>query len=150
MVPVGVLLLILSVAFGVGFLVAPGESADIQFYGLMLQDLPARNLVILGMITGLIAAAGAESIRWGTARWRRRRRIARKKERELAASQSNASTEASPTAPATDGEVAPVEGANAAGESKEDSVTAKPASDNDVSTNAAAKTTVDDAADAEK
>ncbi|MGH3802589.1 MAG: hypothetical protein ACRDTD_21185, partial [Pseudonocardiaceae bacterium] len=82
----------LSVAFGLGFLVAPGESADIQFYGLMLQDLPARNLVMLGIITGLIAAAGAESIRWGTARWRRRRRIARKKERELAAAQATDST----------------------------------------------------------
>jgi len=83
MVPVGVLLLVFAVAFGAGFLFSPGDSADIGFYGLMLQDLPARSLVILGIITGLIAALGAESIRWGTARWRRRRRIARKKEREF-------------------------------------------------------------------
>lgn len=96
MVPVGVLLLVLAVAFGVGFLVSPGDSADIQFYGLMLQDLSARNLVILGIITGLIAALGAESIRWGTARWRRRRRIARKKERELDAERASAEAEQEP------------------------------------------------------
>lgn len=85
MVPVGVLLIVLAVAFGAGFLGSSGESADIQFYGLKLQDLPARNLVILGIITGLILALGAESVRWGTARWRRRRRLARRRERELQA-----------------------------------------------------------------
>ncbi|MGH3545501.1 MAG: hypothetical protein ACRDPW_06205 [Mycobacteriales bacterium] len=89
MVPVGVLLLVLAVAFGAGFLVAPGDSADVEFYGLMLQDLSARNLVVVGSITGFIAALGAESIRWGTARWRRRRRIARKKERELDAERTH-------------------------------------------------------------
>ncbi len=92
MVPVGVLLLVLAVAFGVGFLVSPGDSADIQFYGLMLQDLPARSLVILGVITGLIAALGAESVRWGTVRWRRRRRIARKKERDIDADRAYVET----------------------------------------------------------
>ena len=90
MVPVGVLLIVLAVAFGAGFLGSSGESADIQFYGLKLQDLPARNLVILGIITGLILALGAESVRWGTARWRRRRRLARRRERELQAAVAQA------------------------------------------------------------
>lgn len=73
MVPVGVLLMVLAVVFGVGFLVSPGESADIQFYGLMLKDLPARNLVVLGFVAGLIATLGAGSVRWGTVRWHRQR-----------------------------------------------------------------------------
>jgi hypothetical protein len=99
MVPVGVLLLILSVGFGIGFMVSAGESADIQFYGLQLQDIPARNLVIIGIMTGLIAALGAECVRWGTARWRRRRRLARKRERELADGHDSAVTDA-PVRPA--------------------------------------------------
>ncbi|MGH3429637.1 MAG: hypothetical protein ACRDQZ_19060, partial [Mycobacteriales bacterium] len=95
------------VGFGVGFMVSAGESADIQFYGLQLQDIPARNLVIIGIITGLIAALGAESVRWGTARWRRRRRLARKRERELSGGHDSAVTDATVTPAFGEGEQQP-------------------------------------------
>lgn len=141
MVPVGVLLIVLAVAFGAGFLGSSGESADIQFYGLKLQDLPARNLVILGIVTGLILALGAESVRWGTARWRRRRRLARRRERELQAAveqagqrESDLSVDSDKTSDTADDAAAQPEGSvdsaeSATPQAKSDDASEPPASD---------------------
>lgn len=70
---VGALLMLLATGFAVGFLGTDGTKAEIAFYGLALPPMTARALIIVGLAAGLIFGIGLEALRWGVARWMRRR-----------------------------------------------------------------------------
>jgi hypothetical protein len=74
MIVVGVLLVVLAALFLAGFVLAAGGSTEAEFYGLILPNLSARVLVLLGLVAGLVLAFGFGLIRSRIARWARRRR----------------------------------------------------------------------------
>jgi uncharacterized membrane protein len=75
MIIVGLLLIALAALLFAGFVMAPGTTAEIEFFGLVLPNLSARALLVTGITIGLVAALGAGVIRGELAR-RRRSRIA--------------------------------------------------------------------------
>ena len=77
MIVVGVLLVALAALLAVGFALTSGGSTEAGFYGLILPNLSARVLVLLGVVLGLSMALGIALIRACVARWRRRRRARR-------------------------------------------------------------------------
>ena len=77
MIVVGVLLVLLAALFMVGFVLASGGSTEAEFYGLILPNLSARALVLLGLTLGLALALGFGIVRGRIARWSRRRKARR-------------------------------------------------------------------------
>jgi hypothetical protein len=77
MIVVGVLLVLLAALFVVGFVLASGGSTEAEFYGLILPNLSARTLVLLGLTLGLALALGFGIVRGRIARWSRRRKARR-------------------------------------------------------------------------
>jgi hypothetical protein len=70
MIAVGLLLVALAVVVLVGLVSAPGGSTDAHFFGLILPNLSARALVLLGLATGLLFAIGLGSVRRRLARFK--------------------------------------------------------------------------------
>jgi hypothetical protein len=77
MIVVAVLLVLLAALLLAGFALEPGGSTEAEFYGLILPNLSARTLVLLGAVLGLFFAFGLSLIRSRVARWSRRRRTRR-------------------------------------------------------------------------
>jgi uncharacterized protein HemY len=77
MILVGVLLVVLAALFVAGFMLEAGGSTEAEFYGLILPNLSARTLVLLGVVLGLLIAFGLGLIRSRIARWSQRRRARR-------------------------------------------------------------------------
>ena len=73
-VAAGVLLVVLAALFVVGFLLAPGGTTEAEFYGLILPNLSARALVVLGLVLGLAIAFGLSLVRSRVTRWSQRRK----------------------------------------------------------------------------
>ena len=74
MIVVGLLLLALVGLVLTGLLIASGGSTEAEFFGLVLPNLSARALVLVGLVLGLLAALGVGAIRGAAGRWSRRRR----------------------------------------------------------------------------
>jgi hypothetical protein len=74
MIVVGLLLILLAGLVLAGLLAAPGGSTEVEFFGLILPNLPARTLVLVGLVLGLVAAVGVSLMRRAASGWARRRR----------------------------------------------------------------------------
>ncbi len=85
MIAVGVLLVVLAALFLVGFVLAAGGSTEAEFYGLILPNLSARTLVLIGLALGLVLAFGLGLVKVSFASWRRRRRARRTAEAAIEA-----------------------------------------------------------------
>ena len=77
MIVVGVLLVVLAALFLAGFVLASGGSTEAEFFGLILPNLSARALVLIGLALGLVIAFGFGLVRSRVASWARRRRTRR-------------------------------------------------------------------------
>ncbi len=77
MIVVGILLVVLASLLVVGFALEPGGSTEAEFFGLILPNLSARTLVLLGVVLGLLVAIGFALIRSAISRWSQRRRVRR-------------------------------------------------------------------------
>jgi hypothetical protein len=77
MIVVGVLLVVLAALFVAGFLLAPGGTTEAEFYDLILPNLSARTLVLIGVVLGLLFAFGLSLVRSRIAAWSRRREARR-------------------------------------------------------------------------
>jgi hypothetical protein len=73
-VAAGVLLVVLAALFVAGFVLAPGGTTEAEFYGLILPNLSARALVLLGLVLGLTIAFGLSLVRSRVTRWSQRRK----------------------------------------------------------------------------
>lgn len=85
MIVVGVLLIVLAALFVAGFVLAPGGNTEAEFFGLILPNLSARTLILVGLALGLVLALGFSVVRSRIAAWSKRR-----KARRLAAAQAPA------------------------------------------------------------
>jgi hypothetical protein len=73
-VAAGVLLVVLAALFVAGFVLAPGGTTEAEFYGLILPNLSARTLVVLGLALGLVIAFGLSLVQSRVTRWSQRRK----------------------------------------------------------------------------
>jgi membrane protein implicated in regulation of membrane protease activity len=71
MIVIGLLLIAIAVLILAGLLLAPGSSAEVEFFGLILPNLSARTLVLSGLLLGLVAALGLSLVRAQLRQWRR-------------------------------------------------------------------------------
>ncbi|HEV2087088.1 MAG TPA: hypothetical protein VGR21_02130 [Cryptosporangiaceae bacterium] len=90
MVVIGLLLVVLAVVFAVGLMLTPGGQTEIEFFGLVLPNLPARTLVLMGLAAGVVFVLGLRVMRWGLSAAARRRR----ERKEAAAAVTAANREA--------------------------------------------------------
>jgi hypothetical protein len=88
MIVVGMLLIVLASVLVIGVALAPGSTSEIEFFGLILPNLPARGLLLAGVLIGLLAASGAGLVR-GEVRRRRRFRAANRARARLQAAQTD-------------------------------------------------------------
>lgn len=73
-VAAGILLVVLAALLVAGFVLAPGGTTEAEFYGLILPNLSARTLVVLGLALGLVIAFGLSLVRSRITRWSQRRK----------------------------------------------------------------------------
>jgi hypothetical protein len=77
MIVVGVLLVVLAALFLAGFVLSAGGSTEAEFYGLILPNLSARALVLIGLALGLVLAFSLGLVKSRVVSWNRRRRARR-------------------------------------------------------------------------
>jgi hypothetical protein len=88
MIIVGLLLIVFAALLIAGVVLVPGSTSEIEFFGLILPNLSARALVIVGLLLGLTAACGLALVRGQITR-RRRFRAANRARARLQATQTD-------------------------------------------------------------
>jgi hypothetical protein len=90
MVVIGLLLVVVAAGVAVGLALVPGATTEMDFYGLHLPNLPARSLVLLGVVIGIVFMLGLSMIRWGFVSASRRRKALKEHKIRLASAEREA------------------------------------------------------------
>lgn len=89
MVIIGVLLVLLAVLAVAGLLLTPGGTTSIELFGLTVEPVDARSLVVTGLVGGIVLMFGLWLVKAGIGR-----RLRRRRERKAAAQAETARAEA--------------------------------------------------------